>query len=812
MKKNLLKKWNQGFTLVEVVIAVGIASLALLSIGGFMAVSARSFSSTSAEVNLQHESQLAYNQLQDLVVDAQLGVTQASTVGGTETVIDANVMMDDSADQKAIYIYNTSDVYKVFWNNPEDRLYYLEYDVTIDPSGNAVLGAARGTDALMAEYITDFDLDLSLLESKRIVGVHMTFEKSNKSYDANYNITIRNEVVVNKPMADAYVTPPPTIPATSIDPIAAILVEPGSVYTFPAPTVRSSSVTEIPSQVVRWFIDSTTPVDAGTTIGTTSGQLKISDSESHDSFKIKVVTDDGSASTLVDVNVRKVTSVGVTYEAVSKDKDGNFVSANKLTKNDEFKLKATVAMNHEEELSAGVSGRTLAQAKELDWAIMEGDAYLEEPAPATITANIWPGKMKASVTTDKTLRVRATAKHSLLYKPTEGVFGEWTGTTFMKPNDFNILIDSDFERGQEYAFNIADSNPATGHIYLFDLIVRKKIVDEDGIISYEPLDDEEYIVRAEGGNNVKLHFPQNSDPYAEYVVDVSCYKFWNEANKNVISYGFLKDYSGFNISNAVGESHMDAIGLEVSELCFDSMYNNPLSLIKYYTPRTYSERLNDTTNTNFTVGGITNFRMAYGFNLDRKSIKWDYYTNPTGGKSKDAFIKYAPGNNCLDRLFSNDLGGNNLNLYFSHKKWSDNTPQVLYLIPTIYLSSGDQHLMYHTYIKQINYNIEVPINGTTHKLYFPYPLCEKDGLKDFPGKSLVVDTTDPSKAKLEKATWYNAYYSSDFNNLYYSLQRWADSSGVTNYTLTLYSQSTYTETYKIGSYRIQEGQFIWSKE
>ena len=97
---------DHGFTLVEVLVTVAILGIAIGAIGGFMVVGARSFSSTSSEVNLQYESQLAYNQLQDLIVDAQLGITQAQVVGGSETIIDADTLMDDAAEKKKITIYN----------------------------------------------------------------------------------------------------------------------------------------------------------------------------------------------------------------------------------------------------------------------------------------------------------------------------------------------------------------------------------------------------------------------------------------------------------------------------------------------------------------------------------------------------------------------------------------------------------------------------------------------------------------------------------------------------------------------------------
>lgn len=792
MGKGLLKKWNAGFTLVEVLVAVGIASIAILSVGGFMAVSARSFSSTSADVNLQQESQLAYNQLQDLIVDAQYGVTQANDYGGTETIVPAEAMLDDAADQKIIYIYGQDNVYKIIWNHARNELLYEEYDITINPSGEAVLGASRVLNALMAENIVDFDVDLSLLEEKGIVEIHMAFERNNKSYDANYNITIRNKVAVNAAMA-SYTSPVPVAPSSSISTLSSIVVEPGSVYNFPAPVVFSSAITDTPSQVVRWSMDTAAPADGGTTIDAGTGRLQVSSSESHDMFQVIVTTDDGLASATITVYVRKVTGVSLAYQP-AVDREGNPIPANLLTTNNQFQLKATVSMNYEEELTAGASGHTLAEAKALEWEIREGSEYLEAPTEASIVNNIWPGKMKTNITTDKPLRVRATAKHSRAYAPTEGVYGEWTGRTYMKPNDFEIRTEGKVERGQEYAFNVAGDS-SQGHIYLFTVDVRKKVVDADGVfLRYEKQNDEDYIVRLEQGNNVKIQFPTILEPYAEYEVDVSCYKFRNPSEPWNIRYGFLKDYAGrYRIENAVGQSSLDTIALSHSELYFDSGNSDPLTLVKYYTPRKFGKALNDEDTTSFTIGGITKFRMT-DFNLNADSISWSFYENPTGGKRESDFKRYNMNTNML-RV---EQGGNTLNLRYRRNNWNNNVPQVLYLIPTIRVGSNGNYkhfLMYHTYVKCINYNITI----NNERLYFPYPLCELDGLNGdqaFPGRNL----TDRAPSNSMKGTWYNYNNQNNNRNYDYQLKRYLDSgSGIVKYTLSIGGKS----------YSIDTGQYAW---
>ena len=65
MKRMLtIKADNKGFSLVELLIAVTIATIVGASIFGFMKVGAKTFNFNSSDVNLQNESQLAFNQMQ----------------------------------------------------------------------------------------------------------------------------------------------------------------------------------------------------------------------------------------------------------------------------------------------------------------------------------------------------------------------------------------------------------------------------------------------------------------------------------------------------------------------------------------------------------------------------------------------------------------------------------------------------------------------------------------------------------------------------------------------------------------------------
>lgn len=71
MKEAAKKSKNQGFTLIELIVSLTVASIVLLAIGTLLSVGTRSYHSSSTEIELQKESQIAMNQIHDLMIKAQ---------------------------------------------------------------------------------------------------------------------------------------------------------------------------------------------------------------------------------------------------------------------------------------------------------------------------------------------------------------------------------------------------------------------------------------------------------------------------------------------------------------------------------------------------------------------------------------------------------------------------------------------------------------------------------------------------------------------------------------------------------------------
>jgi prepilin-type N-terminal cleavage/methylation domain-containing protein len=184
--KRLRKHDNRGFTLVELVVVTAILAIVGGAVAGFLAISTRSYKSVSNEVDLQTEAQVAMNQFQTLLMNAEAGVNFS---------------------EKTIEIYNTQSRYVITWDEDAQRLYYKEEARKKDEGSGAYtteFQATEGAGSLFAEYVDDFSASVNTVEKTIVVNISLHFTKGERSYQASEDISLRNTVPVNKDVSTIY--------------------------------------------------------------------------------------------------------------------------------------------------------------------------------------------------------------------------------------------------------------------------------------------------------------------------------------------------------------------------------------------------------------------------------------------------------------------------------------------------------------------------------------------------------------------------------------------------------------------------------
>lgn len=466
---------NRGLTLVELLIAIAITSVAAVAIFGFIVVGARSFSSTSSDINIQHEAQLVFNQLQDLLVDTAIGVDYMySDSAETDKIVSTDADIPASATEKKLIMYNydpddeSKHVYEVVWNVAESRLYYSEYLplLSVDGSGNSTVsrGSVVHSMQLMGENIVDFAVDLSDMESKRIVRVDFEFLKGTKEYRSSHNITLRNQIARGSEIP-AYVEAGNTNDPEKVVGLENLYVEPGDVIDMNAVggyKVLAVGGGDYPDQDMRFFMSNTAPFEPGTSMST-EGILTVSKAQKTD-FYVVVMTRSGKGAFLtVKVNMIIVESVDISFAKSESAENELNASVEKyeddLAGGETFTLTATVKGRNLDKAKAGVNMYAV------DWAIGRNDAdtesanYVTMGTPvATATGSTCEFTMKDNFDTDDTTGtapfvIRATAVRSTQIPYYVGntptpVVGYFTGTAYRQPSDFTITIKGGLIRGK----------------------------------------------------------------------------------------------------------------------------------------------------------------------------------------------------------------------------------------------------------------------------------------------------------------------------------------------------------------------------
>jgi len=150
--KNLKNK--KGFTLIELLVSFAIFGVICTAIVGLLTMSSRSYSRTSAQINLQIEYQIVMNMLNEYIMDC-----------------DERIIPDDGI----LTIFTRTN----------------EYIFTLDDERGLLLG-----NDLISRNVTAFS---SEERANNLIAVSMTFEtpsRDGRSYSATQLIALRNSPLI----------------------------------------------------------------------------------------------------------------------------------------------------------------------------------------------------------------------------------------------------------------------------------------------------------------------------------------------------------------------------------------------------------------------------------------------------------------------------------------------------------------------------------------------------------------------------------------------------------------------------------------
>lgn len=274
-----MKQGNKGLSLVELVTTMAIMAVVSLSIISFLAICLRHYEKAGNEVNLQQESQLAMNQIQELVMDATNGI---------------------GYEPGRLFVYNqdtsTGKAEKIELEQQDSKILYTRYTLNADN----VWQADAAKEQPFADYISSFSAVLydkegqeakAETEPKEIkqVKVHLDFAWEGQTFSSDNMITLRNIVVASTNVEKIFsdITP------GSVPEVRDVVVSPSSIYAWAGSTgqtpFRATVVgNNLTDTGVRWELTNPGAVSEETKI-TESGALSIAENETQN-FTVRAVS------------------------------------------------------------------------------------------------------------------------------------------------------------------------------------------------------------------------------------------------------------------------------------------------------------------------------------------------------------------------------------------------------------------------------------------------------------------------------------------------------------------------------------------
>ena len=184
---------NKGLTLIEMVVAIAIIGIFSTVVMTFITSGANFYRKVSLTTKLQSDMQTTLESIENLILDTNVKITYRS---GQASI--SNDLGNTASVNKELMLERTNEedpdserhpVTQITWLASEQTLYYNEGTMS-----NGSLEIKKTQQAVMAENVSSFQMDISKAQSQGIVVFRLTLEKGDRKISQLYTVTLRNKV------------------------------------------------------------------------------------------------------------------------------------------------------------------------------------------------------------------------------------------------------------------------------------------------------------------------------------------------------------------------------------------------------------------------------------------------------------------------------------------------------------------------------------------------------------------------------------------------------------------------------------------
>lgn len=184
----MIQKDERGFTLVELLISIGMFSIIMIAIIMFITTGTRSYNYTKSELNLQKESQMLIAQIRDLAYNANYTYFDTSKDALFLEKVVYKPSATNSSDPLATPIPAKQEVEERNVVYMKDGKLYVE---ECSKTGSVMSAPTYGADEddLLSDYVTSFDAKIKKADIQLTIKMK---NRKTKEYKINEGITLRS--------------------------------------------------------------------------------------------------------------------------------------------------------------------------------------------------------------------------------------------------------------------------------------------------------------------------------------------------------------------------------------------------------------------------------------------------------------------------------------------------------------------------------------------------------------------------------------------------------------------------------------------